>query len=105
MQPEERIDKMFKTGDEAYEFRRGTWVARRAREQREEEERQRAGEGVSRPLSRVPEIDRYMFDLNGCARSLACHASRATAACLNCASSSLLTHVCALHSRCCDSFF
>ena len=49
---------MFKTGEEAYEYRRGTWAERQAREARESQERQRAGEGVTRPLSRVPEIDR-----------------------------------------------
>jgi hypothetical protein len=49
---------MFKTGDEAYEHRRVAWAERQAHEAREEQERQRAGEGVSRPLSRVPELDR-----------------------------------------------
>ena len=53
-----RTSGMFKTGEEAYEYRRGTWAERQAREAREAQERQRAGEGVTRPLSRVPEIDR-----------------------------------------------
>ena len=53
-----RSARMFKTGEEAYEYRRGTWAERQAREAHEAQERQRAGEGVSCPLSRVPEIDR-----------------------------------------------
>ena len=60
---------MFKTGEAAYEFRRERWEARL-----EAEAEQGAGvhgrvphtgEGITVPLNQVPDIDRYMFDLNG----------------------------------------
>ena len=56
---------MFKTGADAYSARRPLWERRLQREQRELEQRQRAGEGRTRPLLTVPELDRYMFDLQG----------------------------------------
>jgi hypothetical protein len=49
---------MFKTGDEAYEYRQSKREERLARERQEEEARRQAGEALSVPLSVVPELDR-----------------------------------------------
>ena len=60
---------MFKTGEEVYSVRTEQYKARLQAEALAQAGphgfRPQTGEGITRPLDAVPEIDRYMFDLNG----------------------------------------
>lgn len=56
---------MYRTGEEAYSTRQTLYEGRLQREARERDAQLRTGEGSTRPLSVVPELDRYLFDLQG----------------------------------------
>ena len=56
---------MFKTGESAYEARRELWEQRRAREAQMKEAQRQEGQGRVAPLAVVPELDGYLFDLQG----------------------------------------
>jgi hypothetical protein len=53
------------TPAEVFATRQALWELRRERERREEEQLRDSGQGVTAPLEKVPELDRYMFDLQG----------------------------------------
>ena len=53
------------TAAEVLERRAAVSAARIQREQETLERQRREGQGITRPLEAVPEIDRYMYDLNG----------------------------------------
>jgi hypothetical protein len=53
------------TAAEVLERRQAASAARIQRERQMLERRQREGQGATRPLEAVSEIDRYMYDLSG----------------------------------------
>ena len=55
----------FQTAREAYDTRWGKWERRQEAERRERQALEGSGEGVTKPLSAVPELDRYLYDLQG----------------------------------------
>ena len=59
------MPEVYPTGEAAYAAREAAWGERTRRERREAERRSAEGQGATRPLSAVPEIDRYLFDCQG----------------------------------------
>ena len=56
---------MFATGQEAYDTKRSDYEKRVGDERRHAEVLEAEGQGVTVPLAVVPDLDRYLFDLNG----------------------------------------
>ena len=56
---------MYANVEEVFETRQRDRARRLEQERRDEEQRRREGQGTTTPLAAVPELDRYLFDLQG----------------------------------------